>query len=336
MDGKTEVIHDKNHTAFVRCGFCLDAYFSVWYDFGKWCSLTIVTEKISNHRRVAMKYIIEDDGKERRWLKWAITLLSSDKKEALFVSGALINEHIAGIVRNIEHPVIVYVRGKWGALSDEKKKIVLSLLSLGNVGTMAGYPFSFLELQRVYDALEKQEEVDNTYVVLAIRGSIIKMLRATIATIRSEEEKEVVIYRAEKAFGIRVRESEIRKEIKEMDVGVSSLAPPISDGVIKGVFCDAAECLFTIEKEVRRDVVKRLHELEQEKKSVTLWTDGRVADARMILHGKKVRNSTGEEFPIIHKRHYAGRRVQLVIDSLPDMAAFQRKYRIFPDAYIRK
>lgn len=283
-----------------------------------------------------MKYIIEDDGKERRWLKGVVSHLDFDGKEALFVNAALLNEHIAGIVRNVEHSVVVYVRGKWGSLPDEKKKIALPLLLLGNVGAIAGYPFSCLEVLRVYNALEKKEEVDNTHAVTAIRGSIIRMLRSAIAPVRSEEEREAVIYRIEKEFGIRVWGSEVRKEIKEMDGNISSLAPPIAEGIIKGVFCDAAECLFTIEKEVRKDVVKRLHEFEEEKKLVTLWTDGRVNDARIILHAKKVKNRKGEEFPIIHKRHYAGRRVQLVIDSLPDPDVFKRKYRIFPEAYIRK
>ena len=283
-----------------------------------------------------MKYIIEDDGKERRWLKWVISLLNSDGKEALFVNAALLNEHIAGIVRNVEHPVIVYVRGKWGSLSDEKKKIALPLLSLGNVGAIAGYPFSLLEVLQVYNALEKKEAVDNAYALSVIRGSIILMLRAAIAPVRSEEEREAVIYRIEKTFGIRVWGREVRKEIKELDGSVSSLAPPIAEGVIRGVFCDATECLFTIEKKVRWDVVKRLHELEEEKKCVTLWTDGRVNDVRVILHAKKVRNKKGEEFPIIHKRHYAGRRVQLVVDSLPDINTFKGRYRIFPEAYIRK
>lgn len=283
-----------------------------------------------------MKYIIEDDGKERRWLKGAISHLNSDGKEALFVNAALLNEHIVSIARNVENLVIVYVRGKWGSLPDEKKKIVLPLLLLGNVGAIAGYPFSCLEVLRVYNALEKKEEVDNTYAITAIRGSIIRMLRSAIAPVRSEEEREVVIYRIEKEFGIRVWGSEVRKEVTEMDGGALSLAPPIAEGIVKGVFCDVSECLLTASKEVRWDVVKRLHELEEEKKLVTLWTDGRVNDERIILHAKKVKNKKGGNFPIIHKRHYAGRRVQLVIDSLPSMDTFTRRHRIFPDAYIRK
>jgi len=284
-----------------------------------------------------MIHIIERDEAEKRWMKWAISCLHSDEKEALFINAECMDEKMAIVLRNTECSIVLYARERWGLLSDEKKKLIFPLLSRKNVGTISGYPFSFLELYSVYHAIRERKEVNNKFVVLAIRGSVIRELRALLSITPSEQEKKTVVDRVEESFGIRVKESEIRAELAELaNIDPPSLAPAMPGRVVRGVFCDAEGSLFTYMNEVNKDTLKRLHDFEREKKLVVLWTSGSISNARKIIQVKNIRNIKGGEYSIIHKRHYAGRRVELVIDAFPDMESFKKRYRIFPEAYIRK
>lgn len=284
-----------------------------------------------------MVRIVENDDKERRWMEWAISHMCRNGSEAFFVNAERISEKIVTMVQGTECPIVLYARGRWSALPDERKRLVFPLLSRNNVGTVFGYPFSLLELYHVYHALEEGSAVNNNFAVLAIRGSVIQKLRGLLATIRSEQEKIGAVCHIEKTFGIRVRESEIRKEIKEAaGIDAPSLAPPIPEVIVEGVFCDAEGSLFTHLNEVNNETVKSLYAYERDKKVVVLWTDGDIENAQNALSAKNIKNAEGKDYVVIYKRHYAGRRVELVIDSHPDMKAFQKKYRIFPERYIRK
>lgn len=281
-----------------------------------------------------MIYVIENSEKEKMWVEWASELICRKGAYAFFVNADRMNEKVEGKIREGECPVVLYATGKWGSLSDEKKKLVFPLLSLRNVGTMPGYPFSLFELHAVYRALEGKEAVDNRFVVAAIRGSAILTLRYALEKVASEEEKRNKICSVEEALNIRIRESEIRAEINEVASNISPVAPPILDTIVSGVFCTAEDALFTYDGKVNGEAVKKLHELEK-KRHVVLWTNGDVDEARAALHGAGIRNRNGKDYSVISKRHYAGRKVAFVIDRLADLSTFEKTYRIFPQEYTR-
>lgn len=285
---------------------------------------------------VGMIYIIEDNEKEKRWMEWAVQWMCIKESRVFFVNVDRLSEKVWKMVRETECPVVLYATKRWDLLADEKKKIVFPLFAQENVGTMPGHPFSFTELCRVYHPLEEKKIPDNSFAVGAIRGGIIRTLRYALERAGTKEEKIKKVYAVEKALNIRVRISEIRGHGKDVaSINAPLIAPPISDVVIPGVFITAEDVLFTYDGKVNSEAIQKLHEMEKEKKHIVLWTNGDADQARAALQGLDIRDRNGKHYPVISKRHFAGRKVGLVIDRCEDLNTFQKTYRIFPEAYIK-
>lgn len=275
--------------------------------------------------------IIDGNEKEKKLMEsWKNLLCISSGTPALFVNAEHMNADTVKEIRKADRPAVIYAGVPWDKLRNEKKVFVFSLRTQENVGMLPGYPFSFRELAFVCRTLAERKAVDNSPVVIAVRRGLVKQILSVFPSLTSDEVRKGVIKSAERNLGICITEKEVRELLREAgSVKASSLVPPLlSNKVVRGVFCDIQGVVNNILGEVDKQVLGKLRDFAKEKKLVTLWTSGDIDNARCMCGDKGI---TG--YPIISKRHYAGRRVELVIDRIA-REEFVSKFRIFPEKYI--